>query len=39
MGGFEECLKRSEVNKGKTKAANRMERRSVVGAVKVGTRL
>jgi hypothetical protein len=28
-----------EVNKGKTKAANRMEWRSVVGAVKFGNRL
>jgi hypothetical protein len=35
MDGFEEGLKRSEVNKGKTKAANRVEWRSVVGVVKV----
>jgi len=39
MDGFEEGLKRSEVNKRKTKAANKMEWRSVVVAVKGGTRL
>jgi len=35
----EEDLKKSRVNNWKTKAANRMEWRSVVGAVKAGTRL
>jgi hypothetical protein len=39
MGGFVEGRKRSEVNKGKTMAANRMDWRSVVGVVKVGIRL
>jgi hypothetical protein len=34
----EEDLKKSEVNNWKTNSANRMKWRSVVGAVKAGTR-
>ena len=39
MDGIEEGLRTSEVYNGKTKAANRIEWRNVVGTVKVGTRL
>jgi len=39
MDNVEEDLIRSGVNKWKAEAANRMDRRSVFGAVKAGTKL
>jgi hypothetical protein len=39
LNSAEDDLKRSGVNNWKNKSANRMESRSVVGAVRVGTRL
>jgi len=39
MDSVEEDLKKRGVNNWKIKAENRMEQRSVVGAVKVGSRL
>ena len=39
MDSVQEHLKKCGVNNWKTKAANRLEQRSVVGAVKFGSRL